>query len=60
MKEILIHPATLMIGTQLEWAKENNIDNLFFSVEFLRRRGTLEQLAKKLNNKYNKQVNGKC
>ena len=47
-------PATRMIGTQLDWAKENKIDNLFFSVEFQRRRATIEQLAKKLNNKYNK------
>ena len=39
-------PATRMIGPQLDWAKENKIDNLFFSVEFLRRRATIEQLAK--------------
>ncbi len=45
-------PATLMIEPQLEWAKQNNYKNLFFSVEFLRRRATLVLLAKKLNNKY--------
>ena len=45
-------PATRMIGPQLDWAKENKIENLFFSVEFLRRRATIVQLAKKLNNKY--------
>lgn len=45
-------PATRMIDPQLEWAKQNNIKNLFFSVEFIRRRSSLEQLAKKLNNKY--------
>jgi hypothetical protein len=45
-------PATRMIDPQLEWAKQNNITNLFFSVEFIRRRSSLEQLAKKLNNKY--------
>lgn len=45
-------PATIMIDQQLQWAKQNNIKHLFFSVEFLRRRATLLQLAKKLNNKY--------
>ena len=47
-------PATLMLDPQLEWAKQNNVSNLFFSVEFQRRRGSLIELAKKLNNKYNK------
>ena len=46
-------PAMLMLQNQLEWLETNtDIDTYFFSVEYLRRKGSLVSLAAKLNNKY--------
>lgn len=48
-----VTPAMIMLNNQLDWLHKNtDIDIFFFSVEYLRRKQSLKNLAKKLNNKY--------
>lgn len=42
-----------MLEDQMKYVKNLNIDHLFFSVEYLRRKSSITNLAKKLHGKYN-------
>jgi len=46
-------PAMYMLEDQMKYVKNLNIDHLFFSVEYLRRKSSITNLAKKLHGKYN-------
>jgi hypothetical protein len=46
-------PAMFMLEKQIEWIDKNtDIQTLFFSVEYLRRKSSMQRLANKLNAKY--------
>lgn len=46
-------PAMYMFKDQIDWAAENQVENLFFSVEYLRRKSTIKKLTEKIKTKYN-------
>jgi hypothetical protein len=46
-------PAMYMFKDQLDWTKQAGIDNLFFSVEYMRRKATIKKLTEKIKTKYN-------
>lgn len=48
-------PAMYMLKAQTDWAANNGLDHLFFSVEFLRRKATISKLADKIYDKYQQQ-----
>lgn len=45
-------PAMYMLDEQIKWAQSKNIENMFLSVEYLRRKKSIEKFIKKINDIY--------
>lgn len=45
-------PAMYMFESHLKWAQQQNIQNLFLSVEYLRRKSSIIKFIEKINNTY--------